>query len=167
MTPPYTSYSDGQCDNVVAIVELAGEMGKITDSTTVGIEDVNHDDDDTTDDITVQVPERLAVTVMTTNTDRAIIALSGEAVVDYSDTSSPATYPYTYDHDGDGTTFDPVTPDLAVPSAVASWWDGLSDADRIAALGLVKDGTPGDSDTCDIPFCVTGFRVRQVSRALA
>ena len=46
--------------------------------------------------------------------------------------------------------------------AVSLWWDSLTDSQKIAVLGIDKDATDDDSDTCDHPLCVnnagqTGF----------
>ena len=106
-------------------------------------------------DITVKVPEQLAVTVMTNRVSRATIALPDDD--DYNgdgvgDGAAPLIYTIDdVDHDDDTET--PGIP-VTVPSAVAAWWDRLSDTNRIAVLNLDTDQTDDDTDTCDIAnFC--------------
>ena len=132
----------------VAVVELAGEEGKITDGTTVTVVQPGPDGDLEAEDdnITVRgLPEQLAVTVMTNNISRAAIALVVGAGT-YNATAAPATNPVLFDVDND-----PATDDIEVqvPSAVASWWDMLTNAKKIAALGLDTDQIEDDDESCD------------------
>ena len=89
-----------------------------------------------------------AYTAMTTNASKVEVELDG----DYSSGSAP------------------------VGGAVAAWWDGLSDSDKIANLNLDIDQTNGDNDTCDISLCVAnagtalfggGDTIRDYSDAVA
>ena len=73
-----------------------------------------------TDDDPVDDP--LAFTVMTSNGNRAIIALSVGENVDYSTGQAPPTGP------------------------VAGWWDELSEAQRLAVVGEVRDSDSTDTD---------------------
>ena len=85
----------------VAVVELAGEEGKITDGTTVTVVQPGPDGDLEAEDdnITVRgLPEQLAVTVMTNNISRAAIALVVGAGT-YNATAAPATNPVLFDVD--------------------------------------------------------------------
>ena len=66
-----------------------------------------------------------AYTAMTTAPMKVAVALAGN----YSSTSAPTN------------------------GAVAAWWDGLSDSDKIANLNLDTDQTNGDNDTCDVSLC--------------
>ena len=101
-------------------------------------------------DITVKVPEQLAATVMTSKVTRATVVLSEP----YSTGAAPETYMIAgVDHDGLVGT-EPVT--VTVPSAVAAWWDGLNNAQKIAVLGVNADQNDDDSgDTCDVEFLCT------------
>ena len=119
-------------------VNLAEE---ITDATTFKLD--NDGDPNTAD---IDAPEQLAVTVMTDNAGRATIALAGN----YNDTFAPAENTVAMDLDND-----PDTPAISVsiPSAVAVWWDGLTDAERRDAVGArlidnVADEV-GDDELCD------------------
>ena len=139
-------------------VRLAGDAAtveltkSITDATKVTIANVDHDGDGgTTPAISVQVPEQLAVTVMTDNTGRTDISLpEGDGTYNDDDDFAPETNTVSYDHDGAG-------PILAiqittVPSAVAMWWDGLTDAERRAAVGArLMDDTLADDNEAQGP----------------
>ena len=129
----------------VAIVDLTE---KITDATKVRVVTGDGVDElpDTADDVSVLVPESLAVTVMTTNTDRASLALADAYV------TAPADHDQV-DHDGDTGETDATALIDNVPSAVASWWDRLNNAEKIAALGLDTDQMEDDQESCDIVLC--------------
>ena len=132
----------GGATDAVAVVDLAE---KITDTTIVSVVTGPGVDTilGTADDVREDAPEQLAVTVMTTSTNRASIALA----TNYNTAAAPATN--SVDHDDDSN-----TTAINVPSAVASWWDGLSQNDRASAVGL-SSGTAASvcENTPNADFC--------------
>ena len=118
-------------------------MEEITDTSKVSMD---HDNSDTTPN--VDVPEQLAVTVMVLEPGRTTVVLPGN----YNGVLAPAVN-NDIDHDGDTGT-DGATPLIAnVPSAVAVWWDGLTDAQRRSTVGATLiDNTAledEDDEICD------------------
>ena len=117
-------------DQPVTTIDLTEE---ITDATTVKVEAQNGDD--------VDAPEQLAVTVMTNNASRTTIALLTGA---YNVAFAPVTNPVMLDITDDDVD-NPET--VQVPSAVAVWWDGLTDAERRGVVGArLMDDTLEDDD---------------------
>ena len=102
-------------------------------------------------DVTVQVPEQLAVTVMVLEPGRTTVALE----TSYNGDTGPGSFaPVTneiadFDHDDDAETGG-IT--ITVPSAVAVWWDRLTQAQRRAPVGAVLiDNT--ETDAADKELC--------------
>ena len=93
-------------------------------------------------DITVKVPEQLAVTVMTSRVSRATIALPTGDDTYNGDAAATGAAPETHtivgvDHDDDADTTAVI--DVTVPSAVAAWWDGLTDTQKNCGNGGQDD----------------------------
>ena len=112
--------------------DLTTKVINLADSTDAAADDpVFTDKMDAATDGDDPVDDPLAFTVMTSNGNRAIIALSLGANPDYSTGQAPTEGP------------------------VAGWWDDLSEAQRLAVVGEVRDSDSTDTNTCDSAFCVS------------
>ena len=124
--------------NAVEDFELQVDAGDVGDDLTIkviNLADSDGDDPVFTDTMDAAtdgddpVDDPLAFTVMTSNGNRAITALSVGVFPDYSPGAAPPTGP------------------------VAGWWDGLSEAQRLAVVGEVRDSDSTDDNECDSAFC--------------